>query len=181
MNNKVLYLVLVAFVASIFVIFNRSDDPVGTVDTEHFDPKNSSFTIEDAPVDLVNGIHVAELASIPGAKITTRYFGNDAEGDLNFDGQADRAFLVTQDGGGSGLFYYVVAALSTDQGYRTTNTFFVGDRIAPQTTEIHSQTGELRVNFADRKPGEPMTTAPSQGKVLLLKVTPSGTLEGLMQ
>ena len=91
-----------------------------------------------------------------------------------------RAFLVTQETGGSGIFYYAVVALKTANGYKTTNAFFIGDRIAPQTTEINTSAKELYVNFAERKPGEPMTAQPSQGATLYLKVTPAGVLEGLM-
>jgi hypothetical protein len=40
---------------------------------------------------------------------------------------------------------------------------------------------QLNVNYAARKPGEPMTAQPSEGKVLLLKVTNDGILEGLMK
>jgi len=91
------------------------------------------------------------------------------------------AFIVTQSTGGSGLFYYAVVALNTPTGYKTTNAFFIGDRISPQSTEIHSDSEELHINFAERKAGEPFTTPPSVGAVLLLKVTSSGMLEGLMK
>lgn len=91
------------------------------------------------------------------------------------------AFIVTQDPGGSGLFYYVVAAIKGADGYKTTNGFFIGDRIAPQSITIPRNSSELQVNFSDRQPGEPMTAPPSVGRVLLLKVTPQGVLEGLMK
>ena len=97
-----------------------------------------------------------------------RYFGNDATGDLNGDGAPDVAFIVTTDGGGSGTFYYVIAALSTGSGYQSTNAILLGDRIAPQTTEIKD--GEVIVNYADRKPSDPMTTPPSVGVSKYLKV-----------
>jgi hypothetical protein len=93
----------------------------------------------------------------------------------------DTAFLVTQDRGGSGLFYFVVVALKTATGYTTTNAFLIGDRIAPQTTEINTSAQELYVNFAERNAGEPMTTKPSHGATLYLKVTADGVLEGLMK
>jgi len=99
---------------------------------------------------------------------------------LNGDGLQDVAFLVSQETGGSGIFYYAVVALKTATGYKTTNAFFIGDRIAPQTTEINTSARELYVNFAERKVGEPMTAQPSQGATLYLKVTPAGVLEGLM-
>ncbi|MFA6158185.1 MAG: hypothetical protein WC763_00955 [Candidatus Paceibacterota bacterium] len=115
------------------------------------------------------------------------YFGNEASGDLTGDGRDDRAFLVTRDEGGSGTFYYAIVAIATStsvtapQGYYLTNPFLVGDRIAPQSTEINASARELHVNYAERNPGEPMTTSPSRGAVLLLKVTSAGVLEGLMR
>lgn len=113
---------------------------------------------------------MAETEAAPGSasKIVTRYFGNEATGDLNGDGAADVAFLLTQDGGGSGTFYYVVAALKEAGGYRGTNAILLGDRIAPQTTEIRN--GTLIVNYADRKPSDPMTTQPSVGVSKYLKI-----------
>ncbi len=141
--------------------------------------RNASFTVNGTLVALVDG-----MSSIPGensaARTTTRYLGNEAEGDLNGDGQKDRAFWISQDAAGTGTFYYVVVALNNGQGYTTTNAFPVGDRIAPQAMQIRSEARELHVNFADRKRGKPMTTPPSEEKVLLLKVTPEGVLTGLM-
>lgn len=101
-----------------------------------------------------------ERVKLDGTK--TRYFGNLAKGDFNGDGIPDLAFIVTQSPGGSGTFYYVVAALQNAQGgYAGTNAIFLGDRIAPQTTEF--QNGRIIVNYADRKEGEPMTAIPSVG------------------
>lgn len=107
------------------------------------------------------------------------YFGNEAVGDLNGDGLEDKAFLIVQNSEGSGTFYYAVASIKTESGYKNTNAFLVGDRIAPQSTNIIAR--EIHVNYAERRQGEPMTTPPSQGAVLLLKVTPEGVLEGLMK
>jgi len=93
---------------------------------------------------------------------TTQFFGNEARGDLNGDGAPDVAFLLTQQPGGSGTFYYVAVALAHADGTFTgTNAVLLGDRIAPQSTEIRD--GQLIVNYADRNPGEPMTTQPSVG------------------
>ncbi len=146
-----------------------------------FDGKNATFTIDGKSVILVNGI--SEVSAAPGSAsmVTTRYFGNEATGDLNGDGLPDTAFLVSQNAGGSGLFYYVVVAMKTADGYKTTNAFLVGDRIAPQTMYIPINSQELQVNYAERKPGEPMTAQPSVGATLLLKVTSAGVLEGLMK
>lgn len=146
-----------------------------------FDAKNSTFTLDGQAVTLKDGL--SSIPSAPGSasSTTTRYIGHEGRGDLNNDGQEDVAFMVTQDGGGSGLFYYAVAAIKTADGYKTTNGFLIGDRIAPQSIVIPQNSNEFQVNFADRKQGEPMSAEPSVGSVLLLKVTPQGVLEGLMK
>ncbi len=132
------------------------------------DYKSVTVTIDGQPVTLVKGY--AESPAAPGSatKIVTQYFGNDATGDLNGDGLADTAFLLTQNGGGSGTFYYVVVALATKTGYEGTNAVLLGDRISPQTTEIEG--GKLVVNYADRAAGAPMTTKPSIGMTKYLSV-----------
>jgi hypothetical protein len=146
-----------------------------------FDGKNTSFVIDGKEVTLVNGVSEVEAAPGSASKSTTTYFGNEITGDLTGDGVPDTAFLVTHSTGGSGLFYYAVVAMKTENGYKNTNAFLIGDRIAPQPMYISGGTTELHVNFAQRKPGEPMTAQPSQGAVTLLKVTPDGVLEGLMK
>ena len=133
------------------------------------DFKNSTFTVEGVPVTLVNGVSTMPAAPGSASVVTTRYFGNEATGDLNGDGKTDAAFLITQDSGGSGTFYYVVAELQTSKGYQPTSALFVGDRIAPQTTEIRD--GEVVVNYADRKPSDPMSAPPSVGMTKYFKVT----------
>lgn len=137
-----------------------------------FDGRNSTFTLDGEIIKLVNG---------KSADSKVHYFGNEAEGDLDGDGQKDMAFLITSEPGGSGTFYYAVVALKTVDGYKTTNAFFVGDRISPQSTYIPENSRELQVAYAERRAGEPMTTPPSVGAVLLLKVSSTGILEGLMK
>ncbi len=132
------------------------------------DYKNATYVIEGQPVTLVDG-H-AETAAAPGAasQVVTQYFGNAATGDLNGDGAPDVAFILTQNSGGSGTFYYAVAALKTATGYQGTSAVLLGDRIAPQTTEIRN--GQVIVNYADRAAGEPMTAQPSVGVSKYLNV-----------
>ncbi|MDE2188540.1 MAG: tryptophan-rich sensory protein [Patescibacteria group bacterium] len=144
-----------------------------------FDGKNATFTIDGKPVTLVNGISKVPAAPDSASQVTTRYFGNEATGDLTGDGLPDTAFLITQDTGGSGLFYYAVVAIQTAHGYKTTNAVFLGDRIAPQSTSIVTKLQELEINYAERKPGEPMTAQPSVGTTTVLKVTSIGVLEAL--
>ena len=174
--------VLVVVVGIAFFAWKHTATPTTqpSQDQTAFDGKNATFTIASSSVTLANGVSQVPIAN-SSATVTTRYFGNEATGDLNGDGLPDTAFLITQDIGGSGLFYYAVVALKTKEDYQTTNAVLIGDRIAPQSTYIPTNSQELQVNYADRNPGEPMTTKPSAGKTLLLKVTSNGVLEGLMK
>lgn len=174
----IIVLILVTLGGAYFILSRPPQPPVQEMPPAftEFDGKNITFTIDGTPVTLVDGV-----ATIAGTRTTVRYFGNEARGDMDGDDLSDVAFLVTSDGGGSGTFYYVVLALRTDTGYAATNAFFIGDRIAPQSTDINTSARELQVNYAERAPGEPMTTPPSIHASLLLKVTPDGRLEGLMQ
>jgi hypothetical protein len=131
--------------------------------------KDATYIIEGNPVTLVNGNAEREVATGSASKIVTTYFGNEAVGDLDGDGKDDIAFLLTQNTGGTGIFYYVAVGLKTDTGYQGTNAVLLGDRIAPQTTEIRD--GQITVNYAERAEGEPMTTQPSVGVSKYLKVS----------
>jgi len=130
--------------------------------------RDATYEVAGKAVTLQGGL--SEVAAAPGSasKVTTRVFGNEATGDLNGDGRPDIAFLLTQSPGGSGTFFYAVAALNTANGYTGTNAVLLGDRIAPQTTRIVD--GLIEVNYAERKAGEPMTAQPSVGVTKRLRV-----------
>ena len=132
------------------------------------DPKNASYLIDGQLITLVDGLSIIDGGPDSVSKITTRYFGNEAVADLNNDGVDDLALILTQDTGGSGNFYYVTAALKTDSGYTGLNAILLGDRIAPESTEIND--GKITLNYADRKLDEPMTAAPSVGVSRYFKV-----------
>ena len=146
--------------------------------TEDLSYQNSSFEVEGKTVTLVNGVSEIEAAPGSAAKTVTRFFGNEAFGDLNGDGKEDVAFLITQEGGGSGTFFYVVAALQSEAGYQGTNASLLGDRIAPQTTQIEN--GRIVVNYAERKPDEPFTAQPSIGVSKQFQVLDGKLVEGLV-
>lgn len=136
------------------------------------DYKNATYVIDGRPVALVDGNSETEVAPGSASKVITRYFGNEARGDFDRDGREDIVFLLTQQTGGSGTFYYVVAALNKESGYEGSQAFFLGDRIAPQTTEARED-GSIVVNYADRAPGESFTVQPSIGKSAFLKLDAS--------
>lgn len=128
--------------------------PVSLPEAEKPVQSQYSFRIQGEAITLVDGRH--ERESVPGgaSKTVTTYFGNDAKGDFNGDGKEDTSFLVMQTTGGSGTFFYLATTLGGE-------ALFLGDRIAPQTTEYRD--GKIIVNYAERKAGEPMTAQPSVG------------------
>jgi heat shock protein HslJ len=136
------------------------------------DHRSLEYSIGGQKIRLVDG--VAETPAAPGsaARIVTRFFGNEARGDLNGDGRDDVAFLLTQEPGGSGTFFYAAAALDLPTGLVALEAALLGDRIAPQTTQIRAD-GVIVVTYADRAPGEPFTTPPSVGKTIWLKLSPA--------
>ena len=133
--------------------------------------RTSEYSIGGQPIRLADGL--AEAPAAPGSaaqEIVTRYFGNEVTGDLNGDGRDDVAFLLTQETGGSGTFFYVVAALDLPGGLVGTEGLFLGDRIAPQTTELRPD-GVVVVNYADHALEESLSSPPSVGKSMLVKLS----------
>ena len=149
------------------------------------DYKDTTYTIESQKVTLKNGVSEVEAAPGSASKITTRYFGDDLKTDLNGDGIPDLVFLLTQNGGGSGTFFYVVGAVQQKDGsYLGSDGYPIGDRIAPQNiteSQNPNQKNVIVVNYADRKAGEPMVAQPSVGKSVYLKLDPSTMQWGVVQ
>lgn len=134
--------------------------------------KNLSYIIDGTTYTLIDGKNAAG---------TVQLFGEPVYGDLNGDGDStDAAVLLTYNPGGSGTFYYATLALKTNGEYRVTNTLLLGNRIAPQTVEIHE--GRAVFNYAERKATDPMTTPPSLGKSLWIHYdTKTGEIGELAQ
>ena len=145
------------------------DEPTAAARPDH---KNIAYSIGGQTVRLVDGVAEAPVAPGSAAKSVTRYFGNEVRGDLNADGREDIAFLLTQEPGGSGTFFYAVAALDLPSGHVGSQGLLIGDRIAPQTTELRPD-GIIVVNYADREPDESFASPPSVGKTILLKLNPT--------
>jgi len=137
-------------------------------------PADASYVIEGQSIKLTDGKASVEAAPGSASKTVTQIFGEPVLGDIDNDGKTDAAVMLVQGSGGSGTFFYVAAAMNTGSETRGTNAILIGDRIAPQNLEIRN--GEVIVNYADRKPGEPMTAQPSVGVSKYLTV-----LNGVLQ
>lgn len=148
------------------------------------DYKNIEYIIDGVPIMLKDGLAETEAVGGSSFKTITRYFGNELKTDLDGDGREDVVFLVTQETGGSGTFFYALAALNSESGYRGSDGYYLGDRIAPQTTNLSPNPQHkyvVVVNYADRLPEEPMTTSPSHGRSAYLKLDPASMMWGIVE
>jgi heat shock protein HslJ len=155
---------LILVVALLFWVNNSTDQTNVVENVTVSDFKEATYKISGVPVKLVNGLSVVSDGE---STVTTKYFGNEVYKDLNNDGREDVVFLLTEESGGSGVFFYAAAALNTENGYLGSEAILIGDRIAPQTTE--SGKGNIViVNYMDRQNGEVFSEQPSVGKSLYL-------------
>jgi hypothetical protein len=180
MKKLLLWIVVIAVALTISFIAYKSYVPKAAT----ADYRDVTYSIDGTSITLNDGISIIEAAPGSSTKVTTRYFGNDLNVDLDNDGRTDSVFLLTQETGGSGTFYYVVAALNTKDGYVGSDGYLLGDRIAPQTIEISPNPRHKNVivaNYADRVASEPMTVQPSVGKSAYLKLDTESMQWGIVE
>lgn len=120
------------------------------------DPRNTTYTVENEAIKLING--KAETKNGEARTFTSMY-GEPIASDLNGDRRDDAIVFLTQDTGGTGLFYHVAVALQSPEGTQGVNAVFIGDRISPKNIEVKN--GQIVVNYIDRKKDEPMTATPT--------------------
>ncbi len=138
-------------------------------------PQNATYIIDTEAVALVDGMAEMEAAPESETKIITKYFGNELRADLNDDGREDAVFVLTQETGGSGAFFYVVAAINAEDGWQGSQAVFLGDRIVPQAIEVStnpSHQNVIVVSYLDRMPEAAMSEEPSVAKSIWLKFDP---------
>ena len=123
------------------------------------DPLNTTYTIGNRPVSLVDGRSERPAAPDSSAKIITQVQNTPLFADLNEDGIDDALMILTQSTGGSGTFYYVAAAIATPTGYEGTAGHFLGDRIRPQGIEVLGS--KVRIHFLSRSPGQSFADDPA--------------------
>ena len=118
------------------------------------DPLNHSYLIEKEKVTLRDG-HARE--KIPGttAVIITEIILRPVHADITGDGINEAVSIVMQHTGGTGTFYYLVAAVS-DQ---LVESYFLGDRINIVSLKVLKDT--ITVEYLDRSSTQPMAMKPS--------------------
>jgi len=173
MKQILIFVTLLTLILGLGLVLYSTSNQEDTIEVigSAIDYKNAIYVIEGEPIKLENGVNETPMALGLDTKKVTRYFGSELITDLNDDGKDDVVFLLTQETGGSGVYYYVVAALNTDSGYVGSEALLLGDRIAPQNI-VKGEGGMVIVNYADRAPGEPYTATPSVGKSIWLILDP---------
>ena len=123
------------------------------------DPLNAVYRIDETEIILRDGRF--EILAAPGSEsmLSAVVFDTPVFGDLDGDDIPDAALILVYQGGGSGTFYYLAAALKRGNGFRGTNAILLGDRIKPRAVRIQERT--IIAEFLDRDAGEPMASAPT--------------------
>ncbi len=160
--NKNLHIRHFFFLLIIFIVAACAGgvkDAAGPPDPSGADPLNTTYTIEDRAVPLINGRFNAVAAPGSATRIMAAVFGRPLFGDLDHDGDEDAVVVIVYDPGGSGTFYYIAAAINQNGSYSGTAGYLLGDRIIAQVVKIHN--GVVLAQYLDRRPADPMSTPPS--------------------
>ena len=138
---------------------NRSESTPGPTAQLGFDPLNTTYTIGNRPVSLIDGRNEEPAAPNSSSKNITQVLNTPLFADINKDGVDDAVLILTQSTGGSGTFYYVAAAIATPEGYQGTTALLLGDRIKPQRIEIIGT--KARISFLTRGSEESFVNDPT--------------------
>ena len=122
-------------------------------------PESASYRIGGRIVALRDGKHDEAAAPGSAARNTTTVWGKPIDADLDGDGDQDAVVIIATEPGGSGTFYYVAVAELGGGAYTGSAGVLLGDRIAPRSVTFAD--GIVTVDYAERRPGEPMSAPPS--------------------
>jgi len=122
-------------------------------------PLQAKYSLDGLEVTLRDGR--IDMPAAPGSasKITVAALGPPVYGDLDGDQDMDAGLILVYQGGGSGTFYYLAAALAYDGAYRGTNAVLLGDRIIPGLVRIQNRT--IVTDFLDREASQSFSATPT--------------------
>jgi len=119
------------------------------------DYKDATYRIGDKDVTLLEGQHSQPVAADSSAQDVTRVIEPPQHAGGVLGGRPAIAVFLSEEGGGSGTFYYAAVVFADGRG----TTFQIGDRIQPIGIAINGD--DLVVSYLDRKSDEPMVVPPS--------------------
>lgn len=129
----------------------RTQKPAGPL----IDYKDAIYRIGTQDVTLLGGQHTAPAAPDSAAQDVTRVIEPPEHAGGKLGGRPAVAVFLSEEGGGSGTFYYAAVVFADGRG----TTFRIGDRIQPVSIAINGD--DLVVSYLDRKPDEPMVVPPT--------------------
>lgn len=132
--------------------------PTGRFAEELRNADYTTDTTSNGKAPLRDGFHEESVAG-SSSKNVVRLGPAPAFGDLDGDRVEDAAVTLLASPGGSGSFTYLSAVLNENGAARPVGSVLIGDRITMQSMRIVD--GKINVTWLDRKPGEPMSTAPA--------------------
>lgn len=138
---------------------NEAPDPAVGPDRRDAGPLNATYSIDGSPFSLRNGRFEMPAAPDSAASMTLTVFGEPGYGELDGAGKADAAVILVHQGGGTGTFYYLAAAINGEGGYRGTNALLLGDRLIPRFVKIENRV--IAVGFKDRGASESFASTPT--------------------
>lgn len=149
-----------------------SADPVPAPVAEAAPAANSTPSIAAALADADYPIEVTADGKAPlkqgayeeaipdsSGKTTVKLGTQTAFGDLNGNGTEDAVAILQTSSGGSGDSTYVAAVLNEAGAAKPVASVYLGDRIVVKSLAIAD--GKITAAWLDRKPSEPMSSAPS--------------------
>ena len=122
-------------------------------------PADTGYRIGGEWLQLQDGKFEKQAAPGAAAKIEVELSGNGPLGDIDHDGDEDVVVFLTYQGGGSGTFTYLAAAVRKGNIFQGTNGILLGDRIGSPVAEL--QNGLITVRYLDRDRNETMAARPS--------------------
>jgi Immunoglobulin-like domain of bacterial spore germination len=116
--------------------------------------KNANYRtpVYDRTVTLVNGSYSEGLGTANAFAV--QMLGVYAFGDLNGDGQADAAIILSESGGGSGQFESVIAVINQAGKPHQQSQAQLGDRVLVKSADISS--GVIHLDMVVQGPNDPM-------------------------
>jgi uncharacterized protein len=119
------------------------------------DYKDATYRIGEQDVTLLEGQHSQPAAADSSAQEVTRVVEPPRHVGGVLGGRPAVAVFLSEEGGGSGTFYYAAVVFADGRG----TTVQIGDRIQPVSIAINGD--DLAVSYLDRKSDEPMVVPPT--------------------
>lgn len=138
-------------------------------------PSDLLVTIDGQQFGLRDGIAELPVAAGSSTGNILRVVGRPVLAAPDAAGERDAALILVNEPGGSGRFYYAVAAVADVGSYRASNVLPLGDRIIPQGVDYRD--GRFVYRYLDRRPDQPMSDPPTVQHTLAVRLDrTSGTI-----